>query len=90
MPPGEVPGARRRVDQLRRHQPRGRVSVDLVGLEEIEPAGDQEGREVLERGRAGRGVGLAVAVDRVDDDARPLNDRQTEIDLELVALAGLC
>ena len=58
VPPGELPAVGGRVDQLRRDQPGGRIPVDLVGLEEIQPPGDQERRVVLERGRARGRVGL--------------------------------
>ena len=89
VPPGDSSVSAESVDELGRHQTRGRVSVDRVRLEEIEPPGDQEGRIVLEGRRARRRIGFGVAVDAVDDDAGPLNDRQAQVDLELVALARL-
>ena len=52
----------RRPRELRGDQPRRRVAVDRVGLEEIQPAVDQEGHHVLERRRARRRFAWASEV----------------------------
>ena len=79
--------------ELRRHQcARGAgVAVDLVGLEQVDPAGDHEGDAVLEGrsgGRSRRGS-TGAGDDLVDDDARAAGDRRPEVDHELVVLTRL-
>ena len=72
-------------------EPGGRISGDLSwpGTDSSRPV-DQERREILER-RGGRGgIGFRVAVDRVDDDAGPQNDRQAQVDLELIRFDLSC
>ena len=66
------------------------LPVIVLAWNRFKPAGDKEGRVILERrGATWSVLACRVAVDRVDDDAGPQNDGQTQIDLELVVLIVL-
>ncbi len=79
----------RRAQELRGHQARGRVAVDRVRLEEVQPAVDQERHHVLERAARRARVRLGVGGDVVDDDGGPHDQRQPQVDGELVVLTAL-
>ena len=66
------------------------VAVDLIGLEQVDPAVDHKRDALLEDQslcptRARTGVGDHL----VDDDARAAHDRGSKVDHELVVLIGL-
>ena len=58
MPPGEFPELDGELTSWVGTKSGRCVSIDLIGLEEIQTTGDQERREVLERGRPRRRVGF--------------------------------
>ena len=70
-------------------RPGGRIAVDRLAWNRFKRPADQERRVVLERPASRGGIGLRVGGDVVDDDAGPRDDRNPQVDLELVALAGL-